>query len=659
MYLLLSSCHETLVFASQELKYYLNQAGLADIDIFPMAQATHPGIYLGTASELAARFNLSIQASPWDDAFEIDIQAGTGFIAASNPRSVLFGVYAFLRSLGFDWPNPQTQVYHPKSKLKPDRLCFRCRQAGAFRHRGIVLEGANASSNVLDMIAWLPKLYYNSYFIQFQTPYTFFANWYKHVGNPYLTPGDFPLEEAIRIKKTMETELKRRDLLYHGVGHAWTSESIGIKGLGWEPQEVSLTETQRACLAQVKGQRQLFEGISLNTNLCYSNPQALDLFASQVISYMKENPATDFLHIWLADGFNNFCECPHCLDKLPADQYIDLLNHLDRALHQEHIPVKLVFLIYYDLMWPPQNKKLVNPDRFVLMFAPISRTYETSYADVKAIPPIFSYHKNQIRLPHSVAENLSYLKAWQDQFSGDSFVFDYPLGRAHYGDPGYMKIAKTIFRDIRSLKKLKLQGYLSCQEQRCFFPHALPNYVMGLALWDESLSFDQICQDFFYHTYGPKAGELWPLLEKISYAFNTDYWNHVISHHQPWYADQLGVVASYANQLEAITGHALRSLDPSLEDQADSLCLAYYQNWKILSYLPEYLRLMSQALAAKASGQGQAALSAFQALEHYVRKNEYNLQPVLDVFRLLNLGHNYVHLDWPQKDQWPPTWPRA
>ena len=52
-----------------------------------------------------------------------------------------------------------------------------------------------------------------------------------------------------------------------------------------------------------------------------------------------------------------------------------LLNQLDKKLTENNIDVKIVFLIYVDLMWAPEHIKFENPDRFILMFAPITRTY--------------------------------------------------------------------------------------------------------------------------------------------------------------------------------------------------------------------------------------------------------------------------------------------
>ncbi len=66
-----------------------------------------------------------------------------------------------------------------------------------------------------------------------------------------------------------------------------------------------------------------------------------------------------------------------------SDQYIRILNQLDRALTSEGLDTKICFLLYHELLWAPQKEKLDNPERFTMMFAPITRTFEMSYADVE------------------------------------------------------------------------------------------------------------------------------------------------------------------------------------------------------------------------------------------------------------------------------------
>ena len=113
--------------------------------------------------------------------------------------------------------------------------------------------------------------------------------------------------------------------------------------------------------------------------------------------------------------------------------------------------MRIVFLLYQEFYGRPKRSRFQNPDRFVLMFAPISRTFEESYQIRPEYGAVMPYRRNEIRLPVDLNENMAFLRAWQEIFHGDSFVYDYPLGRAHYGDFGYVRLAEVIGHDIERL----------------------------------------------------------------------------------------------------------------------------------------------------------------------------------------------------------------
>ena len=168
-------------------------------------------------------------------------------------------------------------------------------------------------------------------------------------------------------------------MILHLVGHGWTCEPFGIPGPGWYPHEGPIPPESVQYLAEVNGQRQLHGQIALNTNLCYGNPETRRIVTEAIVAYAQENPDVDIIHFWLADGVNNHCECPLCRDIRPSDLYVRMLNELDEKLTAAQVATKIVFLAYVDLLWPPQKERIQNPARFLLMFAPITRSYSTSF----------------------------------------------------------------------------------------------------------------------------------------------------------------------------------------------------------------------------------------------------------------------------------------
>jgi hypothetical protein len=367
-----------------------------------------------------------------DDEILIDIKDGAGLISGSNPRSVLIAVYRALYELGCRFTSPE-DTYIPKTELIHDLFNISVNETASYRHRSVCIEGAVSYMHVLNMIDWLPKAGMDGYYVQFRIPFTFFDRFYSSHGMTLDEDG------VTHMYRRLVEEITKRGLMYHATGHGWTCEPFGIKGSGWSQNNQQLTPEITQYLAEVNGKRELWGGVALNTNLCYSRSEVRAVIASAITDYCRLNPAIDYLHFWLADGSNNHCECENCRDIKPSDFYIMMLNEIDAALSDAGIDTKIVFLIYVDLLWEPDFARIKNPDRFVLMFAPITRTYTTAFCgspDDKA-PKLAPYVRNKLKMPRTVDENIARLKKWQEQFDGDSFDFDYHLMWDHINDPGY------------------------------------------------------------------------------------------------------------------------------------------------------------------------------------------------------------------------------
>ena len=313
-----------------------------------------------------------------DDQYQIIATPYHLKISASNPRSILLGVYRLLTELGCRFPMPGIEhEYIPQIRLEEINV-YVCESA-SFRHRGVCIEGADSLKNILDFIDWLPKTGCNSFFVQHFEPEVFLNNWYSHKYNPLLKAETLSQDKMEQMCRQIDQAIACRGLLHHRVGHGWTSKAMGIP-YACAPAKMAPSKEQRLLLAQVNGVRDFWEEIPSNTNLCYSNPMAQCAFIKGVTEYAANHPEVDYLHVWLADEYNNVCECHSCRSTSLTDQYISLLNEIDSALVQSGISTHIVLLLYQELLWPPVRQKLVHPERFTLMFAPISRTFNRSYS---------------------------------------------------------------------------------------------------------------------------------------------------------------------------------------------------------------------------------------------------------------------------------------
>ena len=596
---------KTLSFAVDELRRYLAQ------------MVREEGV-----------FSVSLQVrepAEFADGFSVEMDSCGGTITGSNPRSVLLGVYDYLHHLGcrFLTPIKKTEVI---PQISADKLVASYSKKASFLHRGVCIEGANSIENVLDFIDWLPKVGYNSFFLQFKVPYIFLSRWYHHDKNPYAQAEDFTMEDAEKCLKLFQQEMAKRDLLLHQVGHGWTGEVLGSRTVGsWNATNEVLTPEKQPMAALVNGKRAFYMGIPANTNLCFTNPKTTEVFVEQVVAYARKNPDVDFLHVWLADEYNNVCECDDCKKTTISDQYVQLLNEIDRRLTVENLPTRLVFLLYQELLWPPVAAKLRNPQRFVLMFAPISRTFERSY-DLSNLPEqILEYVPNHITLPTNLGENLAFLRSWQQKFDGEGFVYDYPLGRAHYGDFGYVHISRIISQDIKKLHSMGLDGYVSCQELRACSPNMLPNYVMGRTLWDETADVEALIQEYFAAAYPAEPRLAKEYLEKLSELSSCDYLNGKGDRVNPDIARRMGEIAELCSRMEL----ALATVPEGF-------------HWKALRHHNGYISGLASAMEALASGKQEDSIRRYLNMREFICKTEPEFQSWLDVYRILEVTQKYT-----------------
>jgi len=621
-----------LGFAAQELRRYLMQMTGQELPVVQAAEECQAGgaLCLGTWEALRGTcwlqgVDLPVLDNPaFDDAITIRVQHGAGILSGANPRSVLLAVYRFLTEAGCRWVRPGAL-----GECIPQRalagLSVEVNEKAAYRHRGICIEGAVSCENVAEIIDWAPKVGFNGYFFQFRESYTFFERWYNHRENPAKQPEGLTVEQAREYVSQLGQEITKRGLVYHAVGHGWTCEPLGLPGLSWDSQSYDVTPQVQSYLAEVNGKREVWGGVPLNTNLCFSQPEVRRLVVEGIAEYSEQHPEVDILHFWLADGSNNQCECAACRTKRPSDWYVMMLNELDELLTQRGLSTRIVFLIYVDLLWPPEIERIQNPERFVLMFAPITRSYSAPFAVKGTSVQLPEYERNRLRFPANVDENVAFLRAWQGMFQGDSFDFDYHMMWDHYNDPGYYQTAEMIHRDIQHLKDIGLNGFVSCQEQRVFLPTGLNMVVMGRTLWDDTLEFDEIAEDYFASAFGKDGEACRSYLATLSMLFDP-----------PYLRKEKEQLSEESAQRFAKIPAVVEGFVPTIERNLTQTKGCQAQSWRYLKYHGEYAARFARALEARARGDKEATAALWQETKQYLQQNEDAIQPVFDLFEFIS-----------------------
>ena len=519
------TCHnsETIRYAAEELSKYIRL--ITRCEIFPniepaeaVADRLPDDIILGRLEELS--LDATDLSDPFvEDIIDIDIKNCGGYIAGSNDRSILMGVYRYCTSAGCRFIRPgENGEYIPYCDIS--KHSYKYRHKADYPFRGECSEGAISYEHMRDTVYWLPKVGMNMYMIEGLVPYTYMHKWYGHEANRVLRiPGqvtDYDMLEENIAK--LEKDIVKTGMQFHAMGHGWMFEKLGIHDSDTKSEKAAmekLTQEELEMTALVNGQRGLYKNSTFYTHFCYSNPKARKLLVDFCAEYVQKKPYIDFLHIWLADSTNNQCECENCVKMTPSDHFVILLNEIEEALSAIGAKTRLVFIMYVDTVRPPEKERLKNPNRFTIVAA-IGQHYENGYVIDEYTGELPPFERNNYKSP-SASLYLHYHKMWKEMCNNiPSFVFEYRFYTDHYCDVGHMRIARETYRDMRSLENINMQGCISDQTHRAFFPTSLPMTLVGETLWDTELDFEGFANGYFLDSYGEDGLLVREYLEKIS-----------------------------------------------------------------------------------------------------------------------------------------------
>ena len=468
---------KTLDFARQELDKYLSLMG---------ARAR---VSLKTDPEKFDIGKFTAYSPSLDDAFEIEFSGESGSIVATNERAVLLGVYHFLKMQGcrFIHPGKDGELVPKRSSLSDinETVYANC------RHRGTTDGGCSGGiDGMLAYIDFLPKIMMNSYFIEMTDFLWDMRYYYTYQNNPFKTPRQVSREEYDEWYELLKGEIKKRGLLFHGAGHGWTNMLMDGITETKRITTIKLTNDATECknpeiLAMVNGKRALHMATPVNTNLCYSRDTVRKGLINKICEYSELHPEIDYLHVWLGDAYANLCECEECRKKSPTDWYVKLLNELDFELTSRKSKQKLVFLVYFELLYPPKEEIIFNEDRFVLLFCPFGRDFTKRYSDWQELPYV-PVGLNKFDPPRDMHMGLylAQLRDWKKVFSGDSIVFDYNL----YDGAGVLDLtgltqSKIVSDDCLFLKDIGLSGRIECGSTHLMTPTPILYHSMASALF--------------------------------------------------------------------------------------------------------------------------------------------------------------------------------
>ena len=611
--------NEVIDHAAQELKKYLRmmmpECGDVKISYDPEAK---DGFRLGFLED----FGLStaeVEDPVLDDVIHVDCTAEGGIIAGSNPRSVLFSVYRFLRENGCRWLYPGVDGDYVPMK---DIEAVKYHKKADHRFRGFCNEGSESQTCMLECADYYAKLEMNVYMLEWFVPCGYYERYYNH---PYNQGNRIPEpvsdDQILQWKRQTEAEIAKRGLMFHDIGHGWMTRPFGMPYNNGVPSDFALTEEQRSVLAQINGVRAPWKGNKfVFTNVCLSQAKVRTAIAREVADYAETHGNIDYLHVWLSDGSRNHCECEKCLKKTPSDWYIMLMNEIDVELTKKNLDTRIVFIAYVDTMFAPKTERIENPQRFSLLYAPITRTYTASVTeDTPKVEPDPFVH-NAWKNPVSVEKGLACLQAWQKVWDGPVFSYEYHFWRHQFLDPGGLELAKRLYEDIRALKIQGIDGYVEDGSQRSGWPNAFPVYIYAEALMNRDCDFEKVKEDYFSHIYGQDWQEAMSLLQNITDAFDYGYMEgeksideKISLYYDPDRVKRLSAVYELAAQEEDMANkHLVMPTRPQTV------------SWRLLLRHAEYCRLWAEILIAKAQGHNFRAIELSK--QFFTRFGKYEIE---------------------------------
>lgn len=570
------------------------------------------------------------------DGFTVDMNfpAGKGFIKGSNPRSLLFGVYRLMNMLGFSWlrPGKDGEVIPPP----PEKWQYlRSWEQASTKLRAVCIEGADSRENLLDMVDWMTKHFMNTYYLQSESVHNYLDRYYRHLGNPMLKPEPLSRETSDAVTAELTAEIIKRGLILYQFGHGPTTGINGFPERNWNPEIHKLTDEKLSTLAMINGERALWHNEPGYTQLCYSNPVIQHKLADYLLEKLQQNPQVQMVNFWLSDHHHNFCECSNCRTMRPADWYVKILNIVDEKLSAAGIRTRIGFAVYYDLLWPPVKEKFNNPERFFMVACPVTRSYSTALgADGcgKNIPP---YLQNISPYPQNGRDSLAFFNAWREAVNVDSVVFDYHyMWDLHKDYSGYA-LAEVIHRDVCDLEELGFCGFISCQNQRAFFPNSLGMIAMAAGLWNSRENFETVAEKYFKDAFGENNSVAQQYFRKIKDFFPVRILRGEGSEKDRQNAIELlgsTIVSDTINDVIPAINSGLKNPDP-----------ARRRSWEILKLHTEQLYLAAQAfMTLWKKGSANAEISQ---LFNWARSHELDLQNVFDVYEYISTSITVTGVD--------------
>ena len=175
-------------------------------------------------------------------------------------------------------------------------------------------------------------------------------------------------------------------------------------------------------------------------------------------------------------------------------------------------------------------------------------------------------------------------------------------------------------------KEYGIDGILEDGSQRCFFPTGFALYTYARAMYDESLSYDEIKEDYFGCAFGEDSEEFYAYLASLEELFDHKYMCGQKS------ADMK--VSKFYNPDKKKDFERVHEVT----DRGRELIRAHYNSdyrvrtvsVRLLEYHAEYTNILAEAMAYKCVGKDSAANAKIDELMDKMGAHEQKIETYYD-----------------------------
>ena len=469
---------------------------------------------------------VSENSSQFEDSFSLESAEGKLFIKGSNPRSVLYGIFEYLREFGFDflYPGKEGEIIPEKPRFFIEGFHRTEKASRTFRGIAAAPDPENLQEGY-DLIRFMVQNKYNIFFMEgFDV---------ERPGDEYsVVDGVHPLQhveymlqgksweerkEIALKKKTMADHARQYGLLIERGGHGW---NYGVPEHFAARHGMSAAEGRQALAAKGKVNEQALVAVSTWFQICLSQEEVREIYAEHIIDYLKEHHhEMDIAAIWLGDGYDNKCQCEACLKVPFSNWYMDIFRRVALWAQKELPALKLECIMYFETLEEPEENFLEGLDNVIFNLAVWRHCYFHALDDENCRLPgwIPDYRHNcshdDVRDMRIINyDHFAAYAAWR-KVAGEKIpclLFNY-ITHIQTPDRHFMSYDMScLSRYFGEFDRLNFDGMVDCQCHSSWDkPANLQLYGAGRVLWNkEDNDPRKIREDLFTRLFKERASDV-------------------------------------------------------------------------------------------------------------------------------------------------------